>query len=49
MLATLRAADLSAESRPGVKPIDGAGIMNAPGQALFNAPFPIGWPDQASD
>ncbi len=44
VLATLRAADLPPDNRP-----DGAAIMRGLGQPLFGAPFPIGWPDRASD
>jgi uncharacterized protein (DUF1800 family) len=44
VLAALRASDLPADNRP-----DGAAIMRGLGQPLFGAPFPIGWPDRASD
>ncbi len=44
VLATLRAADLPPDNRP-----DGAAIMRGLGQPMFGAPFPIGWPDRASD
>ena len=44
VLATLRAADLPADKRP-----DGAAIMRGLGQPMFDAPFPIGWPDTAAD
>ena len=44
VLAVLRAADLPAEQRP-----DGAAVMRGLGQPLFGAPFPIGWPDRATD
>ena len=44
VLAALRAADLPADNRP-----DGAAIMRGLGQPLFGAPFPIGWPDRATD
>ena len=44
VLATLRAADLPEDNRP-----DGAAIMRGLGQPMFDAPFPIGWPDTAAD
>ena len=44
VLAALRASGLPAEKRPDV-----TGIMAGLGQPMFNAPFPIGWPDTAAD
>ena len=44
VLATLRTVDQPAENRP-----DGAAVMRALGQPMFDAPFPIGWPDTAAD
>jgi len=44
VLAALRAAALPAEKRP---PFDG--IVGGLGQGMFNAPFPIGWPDTAAE
>ena len=44
VLATLRTVDLPADNRP-----DGAAVMRALGQPMFDAPFPIGWPDTAAD
>ena len=44
VLAALRAADLPADNQP-----NGAAIMRGLGQPMFGAPFPIGWPDRASD
>ena len=44
VLAALRAADLPTDNRP-----DGVAIMRGLGQPVFGAPFPIGWPDRASD
>ena len=49
VLAAMRAADLPLDNPPDGKPINAAAIMGGLGQPLFNAPFPIGWPDQASD
>ena len=44
VLAAMRAADLPEGNRP-----DGAAVMRALGQPMFGAPFPIGWPDRATD
>ncbi len=44
VLATLRGAALPAERRPDV-----TAIMAGLGQPMFNAPFPIGWPDTAAE
>ncbi len=44
VLAALRAADLPEDRRP-----DGAAILRSLGQPMFDAPFPIGWPDTAAD
>ncbi len=44
VLAALRAADLPPEDRP-----DAAAVMRGLGQPMLGAPFPIGWPDRASD
>ncbi len=44
VLAALRAAGLPADKRPDI-----GGIMAGLGQAMFNAPAPIGWPDAAAD
>ena len=44
VLAALRAADL-----PDDKRLDGAAAMRGLGQQMFNAPFPIGWPDRAAE
>ena len=44
VVAALRAAGLAAENRPDVP-----GIVAGLGQPMFNAPFPIGWPDTAAE
>ena len=44
LFAALRASALPPERRPNV-----LGIAGGLGQAFFNAPFPIGWPDRAAD
>ena len=44
ILAAVRAAALPPGRRPDV-----TAIMAGLGQPMFNAPFPIGWPDQAAD
>lgn len=44
VLATLRGTALPPERRPPFN-----GIVNGLGQGMFNAPFPIGWPDMAAD
>ncbi len=44
VLATLRGAALPASRRPPVN-----GIMAGLGQGMFQAPFPIGWPDTAAE
>lgn len=44
VLAALRGAALPAEKRPPVN-----GIVSGLGQGMFNAPFPIGWPDTAAE
>ena len=44
VLATLRGAALPPDRRPPIN-----GIVNGLGQGMFNAPFPIGWPDTAAD
>ena len=44
VLAALRASALPAEKRPPFN-----GVVSGLGQGMFNAPFPIGWPDTASD
>lgn len=44
VLAALRAADLPDGKRPNAQQ-----IVRGLGQPLFGAPFPIGWPDQATD
>ena len=48
LIAALRAAELPPSVPPEKRP-DAAGIMAGLGQPVFNAPFPIGWPDTASD
>lgn len=44
VLATLRGAALPAEKRPPVN-----SIVSGLGQGMFNAAFPIGWPDTAAE
>ena len=44
VLAAMRAAGLPAEKRAPFN-----GIVAGLGQGMFNAPFPIGWPDTAAD
>ena len=44
VLAALRGAALPVEKRPPVN-----GIVGGLGQGMFNAPFPIGWPDTAAE
>ena len=44
IVAALRAADLPADRRPELQ-----GLVAGLGQPLFGAPFPIGWPDTASE
>jgi uncharacterized protein (DUF1800 family) len=44
VLAALRGASLPAEKRPPVN-----SILSGLGQGMFNAPFPIGWPDTAAE
>ena len=44
VLAAVRGAGLPAEKRPPIN-----GIVSGLGQGMFNAPFPIGWPDMAAD
>jgi len=44
LLAAVRASGLPPDNRP-----DMLGIMAGLGQPVFNAPFPIGWPDAAAD
>ena len=44
VLAAVRGAALPAEKRPPIN-----GIVSGLGQGMFNAPFPIGWPDTAAE
>ena len=44
VLAALRASALPAEKRAPFN-----GIVSGLGQGMFNAPFPIGWPDTAAE
>lgn len=44
IVAALRAAALPADRRP-----DAPGLMSGLGQPVFNAAFPIGWPDTAAE
>ena len=44
VLAALRGAGLPPDREPRFN-----GIVNGLGQGMFNAPFPIGWPDTAAD
>ena len=44
VLAALRGAALPPDRRPPFN-----GIVNGLGQGMFDAPFPIGWPDTASE
>lgn len=48
VIAALRAAALPAGGAPERAP-NIAGLIAGLGQPVFNAPFPIGWPDLASD
>jgi uncharacterized protein (DUF1800 family) len=43
-IAALRLMDLPADKRPTLQ-----GALGGLGQPLWNAPFPIGWPDRAAD
>ena len=44
LFATLRGTSLPPDKRPPFN-----GIVQGLGQGMFNAPFPIGWPDTASE
>jgi len=49
VLATLRGAALAPERRRPERRPPVNGIVSGLGQGMFDAPFPIGWPDTAQD